>query len=298
MTGAAVQLHSALPYSFRHQERVTEGLPLKIHGYDVIDRLGIGAGSTLYVVSEPKTHQLYALKHVVRREDKEQRFIDQLENEFEVSKHFSHPVLRKAVDYKHNGTWLKKPSEAALVCELVDGWPLEKQPRKPFPETVAIFIQVARGLEAMHFAGYVHCDMKPGNILTGPDNLVKVIDFGQTTRLMTAKERVQGTPDFIAPEQVERKPVTARTDIFNFGATLFWALSGHKIPTLYKVKKEQRTFIRDEDIPPPHLINPQIPADLSVLVKTMILISPANRPRSMGEIVKGLEAALRAMAGS
>jgi len=59
-----------------------------------------GAASTIYAVTEPKTHQLFALKHVVRKAEKDIRYVDQVENEFNVSKLFRHPGLRRSVELK------------------------------------------------------------------------------------------------------------------------------------------------------------------------------------------------------
>ena len=79
-----------------------------------------------------------------------------------------------------------------------------------------------------------------------PTGEVKVIDFGQSCRIGTVKERIQGTPDYIAPEQVARRPITSQTDVFNLGATLYWALTGQDIPTLYTVnKKGENSFLLD-----------------------------------------------------
>ena len=252
-------------------------------------KLGEGAASTLWEVVDPKTKQRYALKHVKRETDKDVRYVEQLENEYNVSKQFTHPALRKAVDLKYSKSLFFKVTAAALIMEMVDGVPLDKQPSKDVAETVWTFIQVGKGLDAMHFLGYVHCDLKPGNILTGENGLVKIIDFGQAAKIATVKERIQGTPDFIAPEQVEKKPVTIRTDVFNFGATLYWALCGHKIPTLFTVKKAKREFMRDEHVKPPNVRNPKIPQGLSDLVMECIRLDPTQRPRSMDVVVKGLE---------
>src|SRR5438309_1276541 len=86
---------------------------------------------------------------------------------------------------------------------------------------------------------YVVSDLKTNNILVGPDGKVKVIDFGQACKTGTCKERIQGTPDYIAPEQVKREAVTFRTDVFNFGATMYWTVTGQKIPTLFTLKKDE-----------------------------------------------------------
>lgn len=263
--------------------------PTTLFGYKVEQKLGEGAGSRLYVVTDPKTRKLYTLKQVSRTTDKDLRFVEQLENEFEVSKQFTHAVLRKSYEIKYTKAMFFKVTEAGLLMEYVEGTPLDKQPSRTVAEVVACFQQVARGLDALHFLGYVHCDMKPSNILTNAEGNVKIIDFGQTCKTATVKERIQGTPDFIAPEQVEKRPVTARTDIFNFGASLYWALSQHKIPTMYTVRKSKRETLRDEQMTPPSKYNPLVPEELSKLVMECIRLDPIHRPRDMGEVVRGLD---------
>ena len=62
--------------------------------------------------------------------------------------------------------------------------------------------------------------------------MLKIIDLGQSCKLGAIKSRIQGTPDYIAPEQVLRKHISHRTDIFNLGATMYWALTGKNVPTL------------------------------------------------------------------
>ncbi|HSI35960.1 MAG TPA: serine/threonine-protein kinase [Tepidisphaeraceae bacterium] len=263
--------------------------PRSLFGYDVIDYIGQGAGSLIYVVSDPRSNQLYALKHVERKTDKHARFVDQLVNEYEVSKRLSHPNLRKALDMKETKTWLGKVTEAVLVLELFDGSPLETNPPASALEAVQIFIQVAKGLEALHQSGYVDCDLKPNNILVAADGHVKVIDFGQACKIGTVKERIQGTPDFIAPEQVKRDAVTVRTDIFNLGATLYWALAGKHIPTLYTIKRDENSFLLHEKIPTPTDLNPAVPETLSNLVMECVRINPAKRPESMADVQRRLE---------
>ncbi len=268
---------------------IPPAIPEKIFGYDVIDFIGEGAGSILYVVSHPESKQIYALKHVVRKTDRHARFIEQLENEFEVSQHFGSPNLRKAIEMKENKTLLRKVTEAILVLEMFDGQPLEALKPKDTVAIVDCFIQVAKGLEALHHLGYVHCDLKPNNILLGPTGQVKVIDFGQACKVGTVKERIQGTPDYIAPEQVKCEPVTVRTDVFNFGATLYWALAGRTIPTLFTLKRSDNSFLMDDRIASPRDINPLIPENLSGLVMECVRTKAEKRPADMTEIIRRLE---------
>ena len=123
----------------------SDSMPKSLFGYDVIDHIGEGAGSLIYLVSRPNTGQVYALKHVTRKTDKDVRFIEQLENEFEVSKQFAHPGLRRSVDVKVLRTLLRRPTEAALIMELFDGLPLEAADMRDVAATVDIFIQGGRG---------------------------------------------------------------------------------------------------------------------------------------------------------
>ena len=201
------------------------GMPKSIFDYDVIDFVGEGAASLIYAVSEPKTHQLFALKHVVRKTEKDARFIEQLENEFNVGKSVVHGNLRRIYDYKVNRSLLMKVNEAVLLMELFDGVPLEQSLPRALPALMQVFIDTAKGLEALHKHGFVHCDLKPSNILINNSGEIKVIDLGQACPVGTAKKRIQGTPDYIAPEQVKCLPVSFRTDIYNFGATMYWALA-------------------------------------------------------------------------
>jgi serine/threonine protein kinase len=216
---------------------VADSMAQKLLHYDVLERIGEGARSTIYAVSDPATKQIFALKHVVRAHQKDIRFIEQMEAEYEISKQFTHPNLRRSLDLKIVKTLLLKVSEAFLLMELFDGKPLDVRLPRSLIELVDTFLQAAAGLKAMHAMNYVHCDIKPNNILRNEHGQVKVIDFGQSCKIGTVKERIQGTPDYIAPEQVARRPVSVQTDIFNLGATLYWALTGKTIPTLYTVNK-------------------------------------------------------------
>jgi serine/threonine protein kinase len=263
-------------------------LPRQLFGYEVIDRLGEGAGAWVYAVSDPASGQLYALKHVVPQNEKQLRYLRQLETEYEVARQFRNGLLRRALDLKVNRTLFRKVTEAALVLELVDGVPLDQLPPKPLPEVLAVFMQASKALSAVHYLLYVHADFKPNNILVQPDGKIRLIDFGQACRSGTIKERVQGTPDFIAPEQVKLKPVTIRTDIYAFGASLYWALTGQNPPTLFTAGRSGRDKVLKMQFPSPAEINSAVPAALSQLVMECLLPDPLQRPHDMHEVTARL----------
>jgi eukaryotic-like serine/threonine-protein kinase len=264
--------------------------PSNLFGYEVVDSLGEGAGSRIYVVTTPDSGQLYALKHVVRKAEKDVRFQEQLENEFDVARRFNHPALRKAFEMRDNRTLLRKPTESVLLMELFDGTPLEGyQPKDPV-EILDIMIRVAEALASLHGLGFVHCDLKPNNILLNQAGQVKVIDFGQACVAGSTKVRIQGTPDYMAPEQVKCLPVTPRTDVYSFGATLYALLTGKPIPTLYTVHKQgSNSLLSHEMIPSPHQIDPSIPENLSNLVMECVYPSPGKRPGDMADLARRME---------
>jgi serine/threonine-protein kinase len=264
-------------------------MPQKLLHYEVLERLGEGARSTIYRVVDPVTRKEYALKHVVRDDPKDIRFVEQMEAEFEISKQFTHPNLRRSFDLKIQKTLLLKVTEAFLVMELFNGIALDIRPPKKLLEACDTFIQAAQGLQQMHSMGYVHCDIKPNNILRDSSGHVKVIDFGQSCKIGTVKERIQGTPDYIAPEQVHRKPVSHKTDLYNLGSTIYWALTGKNNPTLYTVGRGEHSFLVADRIETPMDINPRVPLALSNLVMECIASKPDKRPASMEQVIHRLE---------
>jgi serine/threonine-protein kinase len=262
----------------------------RLFNYDVVDKLGEGARSTIYLVQDPETGRKFALKHVKRDEQKDIRFIEQMEQEFEISRQFNHPNLRRTYDLKIAKTLLLKVNEAYLVMELVDGKALDVYLPPDLLDILEAFTQAAQGLKYMHGLGFVHCDIKPNNILRNDAGLVKVIDYGQSCKIGTIKERIQGTPDYIAPEQVARRPVTIQTDVFNLGATLYWAVAGKTIPTLYTTsKKGENSLLSDDLITQPVQHNPQLPQAVNKLVMDMIATNPRKRPDDMDEVIRRLE---------
>ncbi len=151
------------------------------------------------------------------------------------------------------------------------------------------FAQTAHALVALHGSGSVHCDLKPNNILLGSSGQVKVIDLGQACRGGTVKQRIQGTPDYIAPEQVKCEAVTPRTDVYNLGATMYAVLTGGKtVPTLYTLKRGDNSFLIDSAVPSPRDLNPRVPETLSNLVMECVRVNPAKRP-DMPDVARRLD---------
>jgi len=258
---------------------------LKAPGYKVVRLLGNGARSTIWQVRQLSTGKFFALKRVVKRERSDYRFIEQVEAEHALAHKLDHQNLRKIYDLRRIRKWLAV-SEIQLMMEYCEGETVQNSRPQSIPRVVSIFNQVAEALEHMNSRGVIHADTKPNNILITENDVVKVIDLGQSCLTGTVKERIQGTPDFIAPEQVHRQPLDPRTDVFNFGATLYWTLTGRAIPTVLPtegIKMKHEHMLR-----PISELNPEVPAALCKLVEDCIEPMPVRRPNSMKDVVSRL----------
>lgn len=271
-----------------------------IDGYRILRRLGFGAASTIYLVESEKDKNSFALKHVVRQEGQDARMIEQVETEYDIGSQVDHPYVRKVFDIKRRRKRLQT-REVLLLMEFCPGVSLEQGPTHSLVDLLLIFRMVAEGLNGMHQAGMVHCDIKPNNIIISENGAIRIIDLGQSCQIGTIKPRIQGTPDYIAPEQVLRKPLDARTDIFNLGATLYWALTGRNVPTLIP-RQMDRVELADErhagPPPTPTQLKPKIPSGVSNLVMDCIKNSPQDRPADMKTVISRLDLLIRMIAGN
>ena len=269
---------------------------LEIAGYQVVRVLGSGANSTIYQVRGRDGKQ-YALKRVRKRTASDQRFLDQAIAEHNVAKHFDHPLLRRSYKLIKQRD-LIRVTEVIAVMEFIEGKTLEQHHSFSMHELVVMCKDAATALDLMHQKGYVHADIKPNNIMvldSRPDHgWIKLIDFGQSCKIGTQKDRIQGTPDYIAPEQVRRKSITPQTDIFNLGATLYWLLTEKHVPTLIP-KGTPGQQLQDDLLRarPPHELNAEVPPALSSLVCDCIQTLPRDRPEGMGAVIDRLDIAAK-----
>ena len=284
----------------------------QIAGYDVVETLGTGAGSTLYAVRNKKGDK-FCLKRVVKKSEQDQRFLDQALAEHKIAHKFDHPRLRRSLKV-HKIRELIRVSEVAVVMEMVDGWTLEEKRPDDILVLCRVFREIAEAIGAMHKLGFAHADIKPNNImLTLPqtpeetaaaggdggstDGLrVKIIDFGQSCPIGTVKERIQGTPDYIAPEQVKRRAITEQTDVFCLGATMYWLLTGVNVPTMMPKRNRDAVAIKTEDskrFDPPSKLNPAVSPALSSLIMDCVERRPEDRPPGMPALISRLDLAVQ-----
>lgn len=263
-----------------------------VEGYRVMAELGRGAASIIYLVQDPKTKQIWALKHVAKGDaDKDARFLEQAEAEYTIASKLDHPNIRKVEKLVRKKTGLLTVGELFMVMELVDGVPLDKNPPKTFESAAEIFEHVARAMGYMHGRSFVHADMKPNNIIVDASGQSKVIDLGQSCAIGTVKKRIQGTPDYIAPEQVHRRPITEKTDIYNLGATMYWSLTRRFIPTALGKGDSLLDHVDEtlmEKPKPASHYNTRVPELFDKLIMECVEVEPAMRPDSMNVVAERL----------
>jgi len=261
-------------------------------GYQVLGVLGKGASSTIHAVMDPRDQQVYAIKQVNRQSPSDQRFIDQAMREHEIASGLDHPVIRKSFKIIRRRKVIKT-TDVLVLMEMVDGPTLEQHRPQSLRRTIEIFRDAADGLHYMHTQGFVHCDIKPNNIIVSDAGVVKVIDLGQACAVNTVKQRIQGTPDYIAPEQVLRLAITPRTDVFNLGATMYWCLTNRHVPTLLPKSDKEIGLKQDAELVAPMKINDRVPPALNALVLKCLETEPGDRPSSMKEVYDRLSIVLK-----
>jgi serine/threonine protein kinase len=172
---------------------------------------------------------------------------------------------------------------------------LQHQTILPLPEALRIGREIAAGLAAAHERGLVHRDIKPANIwLEEGRGRVKILDFGlaraqgpgtQVTQVGT----ILGTPQFMAPEQIEGRPLDGRADLFSLGCILYRMSTGHMPFRGAEVLSLLASIATDEP-PPATRYNPTLPPAWSSLIMSLLAKDPNRRPASAAAVIEAIQA--------
>ena len=263
-------------------------MSIDVPNYRILEKVGTGQGSTLYKAAAISTGALYTIKHVKVQSPEAMRLVDQMRDEHTCGSALDHPALRKTYELRFVRRRLRLTA-AMLFMEYVDGETLSDcGPDLPMAPLLHIIEKAAEGLAAMHKGGFVHADLKPGNILVLSSGDVKLIDFGQSSPIGRAKTRVQGTIDYMAPEQAARRRLDARTDVFGLGATLHRVLTGRPVATEMNQQVDVHSLGRvgmkvSENLPPSL---EGLPSVVTKLIDDCCARDPAKRPKTMSQMTE------------
>jgi eukaryotic-like serine/threonine-protein kinase len=153
-----------------------------------------------------------------------------------VAQVLDHPNLIKIYALEEQKDWLFRVKKIHMLIEYVNGKTLDQLPRVTVPRLVQIFERIAAGLVHMHRRQVCHADLKPNNVMLSHTGEVKVIDYGLAWIKGQGKDRVQGTPEYMAPETAKNKMVNERTDIYNFGALMYRLVTWRLPPPVISVE--------------------------------------------------------------
>lgn len=264
--------------------------PASLAGCEILERIGVGAESAIYRARERVSQDIVALKHVVIDKQENEKYLRHIRNEYRVLRSLqdgpertpppgivkAHRLLRKGL--------LRKRKERVLVMDYVDGPDLRREHRYPLGQTVDILTQVARAITALHRRGFIHGDLKPENIVVSHDGQATVVDFGFACAAGSAAGSIRGTRDYMAPEQLNKGRLTEKTDLYNFGASMYFLLTGRYVPAIVPPQGATHFLVqRKVKTPPPRSIKPGIPAALDALIMRCLEKEPIERPASMTE---------------
>jgi tetratricopeptide (TPR) repeat protein len=258
--------------------------PYEIEGE--IARGGVGA---VFRARERDGGRAVALKVLLDGDEAGESERERFRHECETAKALSLPGMVQVYDV---GELEQKPY---MAMELVNGRSLDKViPEKSLSvhDCLVLMKSIADTIGALHEAGYVHRDLKPGNILIDAFGSPKVADFGlvksldEITRL-TASGLVCGTPAYMAPEQArgDGKAVDPRSDVWALGAVLYEMLTAQ---APFQAENALRLMLKiTKDTPkPPRLINLKVPQDVHHIVMKCLEKNPEKRyanARAMAE---------------
>jgi serine/threonine protein kinase len=269
--------------------------------YAVLRTLASGGMGIIYLGRHLRIERKVAIKlpraHVLRDETMRRRF----QAEAMAAVQITHPGVVNVFDFGVAGD-----GTPYLVMELLEGGPLaDRLNGEPLPTdfVVGLGARVADTLAAAHEAGVIHRDLKPENVFLQrrrhrPDRVtIKVLDFGFAKVEGLAREvapftqvgLILGTPCYMSPEQcLGFAEVDGRSDIYALGCILYEMVAG-RLPfsgTLQEVK----LALQYRPVVAPRWHNRDIPAALDDLIMRMLAKHPADRPGSMAEVARELEA--------
>jgi serine/threonine protein kinase len=262
----------------------------KIGTFQVLSELGKGAHSTIYQIRRHSDSRQFALKVVPINGKDDAKFQEQAEHEHRVAQMLDHANLIKVYALEAQRDWLFRVRKVQLLIEFVNGKTLDQALKLSLPRLVQVFAKIASGLMHMHRRGVCHADLKPNNILLSKTGEVKIIDYGLAWIKGEPKERVQGTPEYMAPEQSKHKTVNDRTDIYNLGATMYRMTTLRLPPNTVSIASTPGmggSLFRGL-LKPVHELAPQTPKPLCELIHKCLEYDPKHRPERVGDVLDQL----------
>jgi serine/threonine-protein kinase len=280
-------------------------LPVRIddvlaNRYVLKQKIGEGGMGTVYVAHDKELDREVAVKLLASTLVHDAEVVERFEREARMTAKLDHPHIVPVYDVGRHG------GRPYIVMKKLEGQTLAALLRKKGgmtqEETLALFRQLASGLDFIHGQGFIHRDIKAGNIFVGSAGQATILDFGilraaRGGEALTRTGMVMGTPHYMAPEQaMGQRNVDHRVDLYALAVVLFECLTG-TLP--FDADSELRLIQMQAHTPPPELIEraPWVAAPVAEVVKRALAKRPEDRFSSASELVAALQAAYRPTQG-
>lgn len=262
--------------------------------YKLLDHLGTGGMSSVYLAEHVLMHQRRAIKVLPKNRVNDSSYLARFRLEAQATARLDHRNIVRAYDIDH------EKDQHYIVMEYVRGRDLQGMVKEdgPLPLDVACryMVQAAEGLEHAHEIKLIHRDIKPANLLVDERGVVKMLDLGlalftnseMASLTIAHNENVLGTADYLSPEQaLNSHQVDHRADIYSLGCTLYFLLTGH--PPFPEGTLAQRISKHQNQMPEDlRKERPDCPRDLADICMKMMQKKPQNRYQTAREVAEAL----------
>lgn len=263
--------------------------------YEVSALIATGGMGEVYRGVDTRLDRIVAIKTLPAHLSDDPTWRERFRREAQSVSRLNHPHICTLYDVGSEG------DIQYLVMEYIEGETLEARlarSRLPVATALEYSIQIADALDTAHREGVVHRDVKPSNVMLTKSG-VKVLDFGlarrvlagafdepltESGRTLTAEGTILGTPQYMAPEQVEARPVDARTDIFSFGALSYEMFTGERAFRGDSPARLISAILKDDPPPIPEL-GPELPSLLVRTVARCLAKAPEERWQTANDLL-------------
>ncbi len=249
--------------------------------YEIVEKLGEGGMSTVYLAVDRRLNKRWAVKEIRKCGDGERDgiVVNSLLTETEIMKRLDHPALPRIVDI------VEDEEDIRIVMDYIEGKSLDRilEEHGPLPEGLVLnwAKQICDAFLYLHSRKppIIYRDMKPSNVMVGPEGKVKIIDFGIAREY---KERsrsdttVLGTRGYASPEHYGTRQTDARSDIYTLGMTLHHLLTGVSPRTPGYVYRPVRDW------------RPELSPGIEAVIDRCTALDPDDRYPDCGELMYDL----------
>jgi serine/threonine protein kinase len=266
-------------------------MPMQVRQFELRAFIASGGMGTVYRAFDTVLEREVALKVMKPELSKDSQALESFYREARACASLNHTNII------HIYTFDENEGQKYLVMELADQGSLdgriELYQRLSELEVLDVGIKVASALDLALKHGFLHRDIKPGNILFNADNEPKLVDFGLARRAEAEhnpEEGAWGTPYYVAPEKIKREPETFLSDMYSLGGTLYHAVTGH-VP--FEAPTVEELVLAHVNVPltPPNQVVLDITQAGSDAISRALAKYPADRFQSYDEFIMAMQSA-------